>query len=191
MHASAAKSTYVDRARSLVGRPFDPARLIGNWPAAELDAEGATLSRDRARLAARSWLRDLHADMVRRLSRAGVPLLAGTDAVPAYPLTVPGFTLHDELAALVGAGLTPAAALRAATFEPARYLAATDSLGTVATGKIADLIVLDADPLASIRNTTQISMVVANGRVIDAARRARLLAGVERRAGAAGRGDRR
>jgi imidazolonepropionase-like amidohydrolase len=251
VYASADESTYVRRARALVGRPFDPSRLIGNWPPAEVDsltssfrpvkadslarvmaragvwhtptihvfstiyllppdsaaasrgprlryvpaalrgtlpailAEGAALTRDRARLTARSRMRDLHADMVRRLYRAGVPLLAGSDAVPAYPLTVPGFTLHDELGALVGAGLTPAAALRAATLEPARYLDATDSLGTVTRGKLADLVVLDADPLADVRNIARIRMVVVNGRVIDAAERTRLLAAVERAAGAA------
>jgi imidazolonepropionase-like amidohydrolase len=120
--------------------------------------------------------------MVRRLYRAGVPLLAGTDAVPQYPLTVPGFTLHDELLALVRAGVPPAAALRAATFEPARYFAGTDTTGTVEAGKVADLVLLDGNPLAEIRNTSRIRAVVLRGRLIDAAARRRMLEDVARAA---------
>jgi imidazolonepropionase-like amidohydrolase len=82
---------------------------------------------------------------------------------------------------LVRAGLSPIAALRTATSEPAGYFAATDSLGSVAAGKVADLVVLDADPLADIRNT-RIFLVVANGRVYDAEARAALIAGVKRAA---------
>jgi hypothetical protein len=107
--------------------------------------------------------------LVKALHEAGVPILTGTDApLRASP---PGFGLHDELALLVRAGLTPMAALRTATFEPARYLAATDSLGTVAAGRLADLVLLDADPLANIVNTRRISLVVANGRPYGAAAR--------------------
>jgi imidazolonepropionase-like amidohydrolase len=127
-------------------------------------------------------MRDLHADMVRRLHRAGVPLLAGTDAVPMYPLTVPGFTLHDELLALVRAGVPPAAALRAATLEPAHYLGAADSLGTVEAGKVADLVLLDGNPLVDIRNTSRIAAIVLRGRLIDHGERQRMLEGVARRA---------
>jgi imidazolonepropionase-like amidohydrolase len=78
--------------------------------------------------------------------RRGVPLLAGTDAGALY--TYPGSSLDDELAQLVRAGLTPAAALRAATLGPAEFLGAADSMGTVATGKVADLVLLDGDPRA-------------------------------------------
>ena len=92
-----------------------------------------------------------------------VSLLAGTDAGALY--TYPGSSLHDELAQLVRAGLTPAAALRAATLGPAEFLGATDSLGTVAAGKVADLVLLDADPLADIGNTRRIRAVVLRGRL--------------------------
>jgi imidazolonepropionase-like amidohydrolase len=92
-----------------------------------------------------------------------VSLLAGTDAGALY--TYPGSSLHDELAQLVRAGLTPAAALRAATLGPAEFLGATDSLGTVAVGKVADLVLLDADPLADIGNTRRIRAVVLRGRL--------------------------
>lgn len=99
------------------------------------------------------------------LHRAGVPILAGTDV--GNPLLVPGASLHDELALLVEAGLTPLAALRAATLEPARYLRATDSLGSVSAGALADLVLLDADPLVDIGNARRMRAVIANGRLLD------------------------
>ena len=78
------------------------------------------------------------------MHRAGVRILAGTDAPW---LVVPGFSLHDELFLLVKAGLTPADALRAATSDTAQFLGLQNSLGTVETGKLADLVLLDANPL--------------------------------------------
>jgi hypothetical protein len=107
------------------------------------------------------------------LNRAGVGLLAGTDAPRAF--IYPGFSLHEELALLVRSGLTPLEALRTATYNPADYLGSLDSLGTIGKGKIADLVLLDADPLKDIQNTIRISAVIANGRVIDSAARAALL----------------
>ncbi len=103
---------------------------------------------------------------------AGLPLVAGTDAVgsPDYRyVNPPGFSLHAELATYVAEGLTPREALQAATLNPAKFLRATDSLGTVAPGKLADLVLLDANPLADITNTTLIRAVVANGRYYDRA----------------------
>ena len=102
-----------------------------------------------------------------------MPILAGTDE--QNPYCMPGFSLHDELARLVAAGLTPLAALQSATLNPARFLHATDSLGTVSVGKVADLLLLDGDPLADIHNVSRIAAVVVNGRLIDAAARERLL----------------
>ncbi len=107
------------------------------------------------------------------LNRAGVGLLAGSDAPRAF--IYPGFSLHEELALLVRSGLTPIEALRTATYNAASYLGWLDSLGTIGEGKIADLVLLDADPLKDIRNTTRISAVIANGRVYDSAARAALL----------------
>ena len=92
----------------------------------------------------------------------------------------PGFSLHEELELLVRSGLTPLEALRTATYNPADYLGALDSLGTVSPGKVADLVLLDADPLLDIRNTRRISAVIANGRLFDRAARAGLLAHVEK-----------
>ena len=104
-------------------------------------------------------------EVTRELRDAGVKILAGTDMPLAF--VYPGFSLHEELALLVKSGLTPLEALRAATYSPAEYLGALDSLGTVARGKVADLVLLDANPLADIRNTRRISAVVANGRLFD------------------------
>jgi len=112
------------------------------------------------------------------MHRAGVPILAGTDV--GNPFVYPGFSLHDELGLLVEAGLTPAAALRAATLDPARYLGVADSLGSVARGKRADLVLLDADPLADIANTRRIRAVVARGRYLDRAALDALLAEAKR-----------
>ncbi len=114
------------------------------------------------------------------LERAGVPLLAGTDL--GNPLLAPGYSLHQELALLVDAGLTPLAALRTATLNPARFLQATDSLGTVAAGKLADLVLLDANPLEDIRSTRRIVGVVTNGRYLDRGALDALLASAKARA---------
>ena len=112
-------------------------------------------------------------EVVRGLHAAGVPLLGGTDA----PLAAggPGKSLVGELRYLVQAGLSPREALRTVTTEPARYLA-TDSIGVVAPRAMADLVVLDADPLADIGNVGRVHLVVANGRVYDRAAREAMVA---------------
>ena len=99
------------------------------------------------------------------LHRGGARLLAGSD-MPA-PWTLPGFGLHDELALLVEAGLTPAAALGTATTAPAEYLSAVDSLGSIAAGYAADLVLLDADPLVDIAATRRIRAVISQGRLLQ------------------------
>lgn len=104
--------------------------------------------------------------VVGEMWRAGVAIMPGTDA----PLrnSPPGFGLHQELALLRRSGMSNAAVLRAATWEPARYFNALDSLGSVAAGKVADLLLLDANPLRDIANTRRVRAVIANGRVFDA-----------------------
>lgn len=101
---------------------------------------------------------------------AGVPVLVGTDS------TIGGFRYHDEMKLLVDAGLTPAEVLRAATIEAARYAGLDRSSGSIAPGKRADLVLLDADPLADIRNTRRIRAVVHRGRLYDRQALDRLLA---------------
>jgi imidazolonepropionase-like amidohydrolase len=97
------------------------------------------------------------------LHRAGVTIMPGTDA----PLrnSPPGFGLHEELLLLTRAGLSPFEALRSATLEPARFFGMLDSLGTIETGKVADLVLLSANPLADIRNSSRSVYVVSNGRL--------------------------
>lgn len=120
--------------------------------------------------------------LVGRMFELGVPVVAGTDT--GNPHLVPGFALHHELERLVEAGLSPQDALRAATSSGAALLGLADA-GSVAAGKRADLVVLDADPLRDIRNTRKIHGVVVAGRYIDTAERARLLGAVERAAATA------
>jgi imidazolonepropionase-like amidohydrolase len=97
------------------------------------------------------------------MNRAGVPILAGTDAM--NPECFPGFSLHDELALLVDAGLSPLAALQAATRNAAQFMGQLDRRGTIEVGKTADLVLLDKDPLADIHNTRTIQAVVLNGKL--------------------------
>lgn len=107
-------------------------------------------------------IRDVRRTVIRELHGAGVGLLVGTDAESFF--AVPGFAVHRELAALVAAGLTPYEALVAATRNPAAYFQTLDRAGTVAVGKQADLVLLQANPLADIRHTTQIAGVMLGGR---------------------------
>lgn len=100
-----------------------------------------------------------------RAHAAGVKLLAGTDAGDTF--IVHGFALHDELAELVAAGLTPAAALLAATLQPAAFLGLDRHYGSVGPGKVADLVLLAADPLADIRHTRAIEAVLFDGNLYD------------------------
>jgi amidohydrolase family protein len=104
--------------------------------------------------------------MIQDAQQAGVALLAGSDS-GAKEYSLPGFSLHDELAELVRAGLTPMQALQSATLNPARYLGITDAFGTVELGKTADLLLLEGNPLEDIRNTPKISVVVVNGKIFD------------------------
>jgi hypothetical protein len=102
-------------------------------------------------------------DIVRKLHAAGIPFLAGTDT-PAGVDVIPGFSLHLELQRLVDAGFTPLEALQTATINPARFLGRTADLGTVEKGKLADLVLLDANPTEDIRNTRKIAGVILDGR---------------------------
>jgi amidohydrolase family protein len=118
---------------------------------------------------------------VAELHRAKVKILAGTDTYNSY--CFPGFSLHDELELFVQAGLTPAEALQTATLNPAVYLNLSGSLGTIEKGKIADLVLLEANPIENIGNTRKIFAVVANGRYLPKEELQKMLADVEARAG--------
>jgi imidazolonepropionase-like amidohydrolase len=117
-------------------------------------------------------------EVVKTMHDAGIPFLAGTDTAPGVYI-FPGFSLHEELQRFVAAGFTPMEALQTATLNPATFLGIANRLGTVEKGKIADLVLLDADPLVDIRNTQRISAVTLNGRYLSRADLDKLLAGVE------------
>jgi imidazolonepropionase-like amidohydrolase len=154
---------------------FIPKMFSGSWNPANdfrfrlVTAEG---------WAQRKQVYQRQVEIVKILHRARARFLAGTDL--ANPYIFPGFSLHDELANFVAVGLTPLEALQTATINPARFLSATDSLGTITVGKLADLAVLDANPLTDIGNTARVHAVVLNGRLIDPAARAKLLADAAR-----------
>jgi imidazolonepropionase-like amidohydrolase len=105
--------------------------------------------------------------VVAKMQAGGVGILAGTDS--AAPELVPGFSLHEELALLTQAGLTPMQTLQAATKNPADFMGVTQKQGTIEVGKNADLLLLDANPLSDIRNTEKIRALVVRGKYLDRA----------------------
>jgi imidazolonepropionase-like amidohydrolase len=112
--------------------------------------------------------------IIRELHDAGVPVLLGADAPQVW--NVPGFSAHRELQLYVASGMTPYQALRTGTVDVARHLGEEGRTGVVRPGARADLILLDANPLADIENTMRIHGVVLNGRWIGSDERSRLLA---------------
>lgn len=108
------------------------------------------------------FARDL--EMIKILHQAKVKILAGSDA--PNPYVYPGFSLHEELEFYVRAGMSPFEALQTATVNAAEFVSKSNSLGTVEKGKIADLVLLDANPLADISNTNRIQAVFLDGRFL-------------------------
>ena len=113
-------------------------------------------------------------ELVRAFAAAGIPVLSGTDS--PVPGLVPGFALHDELEALAGAGMSNRQVLEGTTRLACQWLGVAEDRGTVETGKRADLLLLDADPLANVANTRKIAAVVLGGRYLPHAELDRLLA---------------
>lgn len=113
--------------------------------------------------------------IARVMHAAGVPMLAGSDALD--PGNFAGSGLHEELKLLVRAGFTPMEALQSATINPARFFGRDnpDGFGAIKAGGLADIVILDANPLDNISNTERISAVVVNGRLFDRAELDRLL----------------
>ena len=103
--------------------------------------------------------------MLRRLRQAGTRLLAGTDL--GNPFLIPGVSLHEELEHIVSAGFSPLQALQSATLEPAKFFRRENDFGTIEPGKVADLVLLDANPTEDIRAVRRIRAVFASGRVFD------------------------
>ncbi|HEV2747231.1 MAG TPA: amidohydrolase family protein [Allosphingosinicella sp.] len=141
-----------------------------------------TVSRGAERVGAANWRwveqgKANRRNLLRALHRAGVPLLLGTDT--PQPFVFPGASVHDELANYVEAGLTPAQALALATREPARFLRQHRNWGTVEPAKRANLLLLDANPLADIAATRRIAGVVTGGRWLPVAELERMRREVE------------
>ena len=104
-----------------------------------------------------------NAEIVNLMRRAGMRLLAGTDLPPG---TMNG-SIHDELAYLVDTGMTPVQALETATRNAAEFLGKLDTAGTIERNKVADLVLLSANPLDDIHNTARVSAVIMRGRVVS------------------------
>jgi imidazolonepropionase-like amidohydrolase len=138
--------------------------LLEDWRE-QLEDLGGSISLRRPVL---SWVYGSVIRDLRDLHRAGVTIMPGTDV--AVAMMYPGFSLHDELQYFVeDIGMSPLQALMSATRAPAEWFGMRDSLGTIEEGKVADLVLLDADPLADIRNTRRIAGVILTGRYFDRA----------------------
>jgi imidazolonepropionase-like amidohydrolase len=147
---------HADSALAYAGRSW----VTQRWPKAQLSI---ARSMDYEPLAEREKFVAHELVIVRRLQAAGVPFLAGTDA-PAGVDLIPGVSLHRELQRFVDAGFTPLQALQTATLNPAIFYHRRQDFGAVQPGRLADLLLLQANPLTTIANTRRIAGVVADGR---------------------------
>jgi hypothetical protein len=154
----------------------------GNWPAAETPRMRMIPPEVREAWGKPDFRLEAMTDEVRALAQdsialdrrifklahdAGVPILASTDASFANPYLFHGFSLLDELDIYVAAGLTPREALFTATVAPPRFFGLTDQDGTIAPGRRADLVLLDANPLEGLATLRQPQAVIAGGQVLD------------------------
>ena len=143
-------------------RKYIPLKVLANWEKGARDRdEGATPEE----FALRTSLMAASLRIVGKMNAAGVPIMAGTDTTA--PFVFPGSSLHEELALLVQAGLTPMQAVQAATIRSAEFLGKLQTQGTVEGGKFADLVLLDANPLDDIHNTRKIHAVILRGKLLD------------------------
>jgi imidazolonepropionase-like amidohydrolase len=138
---------------------------IDGWRPRQNVQQRIDAQRDRATKAF-ARVQELRVLITRALRDAGARLLLGSDT--PNPFVIPGVSVHDELALLVGAGLTPYEALRAGTREAAEFLGALDEFGTVAVGRRADLLLVGDDPLKDVRNVSRRAGVMVRGRWLPA-----------------------
>jgi hypothetical protein len=151
---------------------YMPRQVKARWDPSSLDGDRST---EDFAMSRKEFRKDL--EIVVAMQKAGVGILAGTDTL--NPFCFPGFSLHDELGLLVQAGLSPVEALRAATLSPAEFLGKEKDLGTVEPGKLADLVLLDANPLDDIANTRKIAGVIYDGKLYPKASLDAMLAKAE------------
>jgi imidazolonepropionase-like amidohydrolase len=147
---------------------FSPALREYSYPASR-----PTNPQNPAVAEARRLAYGYHSRLVKEMQRSGVKMLVGTDD------SFFGTSLHEELVEFVKAGLTPMEALQIATKNAAEYYGKLDTFGTVEKGKVADLVLLDANPLESIENTQKISAVVVGGHLLERSELDQLLTLVE------------
>ncbi len=145
-----------------------PARLRQQW---DIYRQRISLKPDTLELRRGEFLK--YQELTAMLYRAGVPILAGTDAPEPY--VPPGFSLLQELEMLVEAGLPPSAALQAATINNAAALKQESQLGSIEPGKLADLVILSADPTTDIRNVRRIEKVIRGGCISEPAQMLKLV----------------
>src|SRR5271156_6860060 len=168
--------------RRMLGR-LDDSKLTSDPRLVYIDRKSRERWQDRIRPQLQRWnfaeyqlarsVFSIDERVVGAMFRSEVFIMAGTDAMNPYCL--PAFSLHDELALLVESGLNPLAALQAATINPAKFMGRSSELGTIEAGKIANFVLLRADPLADIHNTTQIQGVWLQGKYFDEAALAQML----------------
>jgi imidazolonepropionase-like amidohydrolase len=121
-------------------------------------AGGGRVQGDSAR---RAW-KATRMSILKTLNDSGVPVLLGTDSPQIF--SVPGFSIHREMQSMIEAGMTPYQVLESGTRTVAVHFGTLDSTGTVAAGKRADLLLLDANPLASVANVQRRTGVMLHGR---------------------------
>jgi imidazolonepropionase-like amidohydrolase len=143
-------------------RKYVPLQVLANWQKGVKDRDKGATTQE---FSLRSSLMQASFRIVGKMNTAGVPILAGTDTTA--PFVFPGSSLHEELGLLVQAGLTPMQVLEAATKLPAEFLGEQQAQGTIEQGKIADLLLLDANPLDDIHNTQRIRAVILRGKLLD------------------------
>ena len=158
---------------------YIPRAVLDRW---KKNAQQDAASGSQRGSSLRKELMEKSEHVVGEMQQSGVKILAGTDT--AAPFVYPGFSLHEELALLVQAGLTPMQALQAATSRAAEFMGKSATQGTIEKGKVADMVLLDADPLADIHKTSLINAVVVRGKLLDRSALDALLSSVEQFAAA-------
>lgn len=166
----AEQTRTLDSIRNLESLQYVHPLLQDKWLTANRNYTGTS----KERVSHLEKIAEFNNQVVKAFREAGVPIVAGTDAGSSGVIW--GFSLHDELELLVKAGLTPQEALVSATRLSATWLGIADKIGTIESGKFADLILLDANPIDDIKNTRKISGVFVNGKWLDKSHIQKMLA---------------